>query len=90
LIARCRAEYLKIPEPLAALRRATGLAALQNFICILSLLNAVLSLKHAEVCRGRRRLFNYGIGIHLIAGHPAPRPSQINPKADHLSFQVRC
>lgn len=34
------------------------------------------------------RLFNYGIGIHLIAGQPSPRPSHISPKADHLSFQV--
>jgi len=33
------------------------------------------------------RLFNYGIGIHLIEGQPSPRSSQISPKADHLSFQ---
>lgn len=33
-------------------------------------------------------LFNYGIGIHLIAGQPIPRSSKIEPKSDHLSFQV--
>ncbi len=35
------------------------------------------------------RLFNYGVGIHLIAGQPLARNKQIDPKADHLSFQVR-
>lgn len=27
-----------------------------------------------------------GIAIHLIKGTPLPRPSKINPKAEHLSF----
>mgnify|MGYP007129556007 CR=1 FL=1 len=38
------------------------------------------------------RLFNYGIGIHLIeAPHPSvlPKKSDINPKDNHISFQVR-
>eukprot|EP00192_Tetraselmis_astigmatica_P020581 CAMPEP_0117650862 /NCGR_PEP_ID=MMETSP0804-20121206/1771_1 /TAXON_ID=1074897 /ORGANISM="Tetraselmis astigmatica, Strain CCMP880" /LENGTH=220 /DNA_ID=CAMNT_0005456773 /DNA_START=396 /DNA_END=1058 /DNA_ORIENTATION=- len=32
-------------------------------------------------------LFNYGIGIHLIAGKPTCCPRELNPKDDHLSFQ---
>lgn len=32
-------------------------------------------------------LFGYGIGIHLVHGQPIQRPSAIDPKADHLSFQ---
>jgi len=35
------------------------------------------------------RLFGYGLGIHLIQGEPVQRPSKINPRGDHLSFQVR-
>ncbi len=35
------------------------------------------------------RLWNYQVGIHLIEGAPVARPSVIDPKADHLSFQVR-
>lgn len=35
-------------------------------------------------------LFNYGIGIHLIGGQPVARSSKIDPKSDHLSFQVDC
>lgn len=34
------------------------------------------------------RLFNYGIGIHLIKGEPVARGAAINPKSDHVSFQV--
>lgn len=34
------------------------------------------------------RLHGYGIGMHLIKGCPPPRPSAINPKACHISFQV--
>ena len=37
----------------------------------------------------RDRLFGYGLGIHLIQGEPVQRPSKINPRGDHLSFQVR-
>lgn len=34
------------------------------------------------------RLFNYGIGIHLlkIGNKSSPNPSPINPKGDHISF----
>jgi hypothetical protein len=39
-----------------------------------------------------RRLFNYGIGIHLLqAEDPAsmpPKKTEINPKDNHVSFQV--
>lgn len=35
-----------------------------------------------------RRLHNYNLGVHLIKGEPIARPKEINPKADHLSFQV--
>ena len=35
-----------------------------------------------------RRLFNYGIGIHLIEGTPEPRSKELKAEADHLSFQV--
>ncbi len=35
------------------------------------------------------RLFAYGLGIHLVQGHLPPRSSTIDPKAEHLSFQVR-
>lgn len=34
-----------------------------------------------------RWLFQYGIGIHLIEGVPLLLPKEIDPKADHLSFQ---
>ncbi|GFH28889.1 VOC domain-containing protein [Haematococcus lacustris] len=36
-------------------------------------------------------LYGYGVGLHLIAGHP-PHASRdvINPKADHLSFACEC
>lgn len=34
------------------------------------------------------RLFGYGLGIHLIQGEPVSRPEKINPRGDHLSFQV--
>lgn len=37
----------------------------------------------------RCRLFNYGVGIHLISGQPQRRSRDINPEDDHLSFQVR-
>eukprot|EP00884_Botryococcus_braunii_P022023 jgi/Botrbrau1/8504/Bobra.0029s0010.2 len=33
-------------------------------------------------------LFNYNIGIHLIAGEPLARPRELNPRADHMSFQA--
>ncbi|GAB4818737.1 hypothetical protein N2152v2_005783 [Parachlorella kessleri] len=33
-------------------------------------------------------LWNYQVGIHLIEGAPVARPSVIDPKADHLSFQA--
>ena len=36
-----------------------------------------------------RRLFAYGVGIHLISGQPQRRSRDINPEDDHLSFQVR-
>lgn len=29
----------------------------------------------------------HGVGIHLIEGTPFPRPTSINPLADHMSFQ---
>lgn len=35
------------------------------------------------------RLWRYGLGLHLIKGQPVPRSSHIDPKSDHLSFQVR-
>ena len=35
------------------------------------------------------RLFGYGLGLHLIHGEPQERPATINPRGDHLSFQVR-
>ena len=35
-----------------------------------------------------RRLWRYGLGLHLIKGQPVPRSTHIDPKADHLSFQV--
>lgn len=35
------------------------------------------------------RLFGYGLGLHLIHGEPLARPTAINPRGDHLSFQVR-
>jgi len=41
----------------------------------------------SDVCAACR-LFNYGIGIHLIAGKPTCCPRELNPKDDHLSFQV--
>lgn len=31
-------------------------------------------------------LLGSGIGIHLIQGNPPPRPSDINPQRDHVSF----
>lgn len=34
------------------------------------------------------RLWRYGLGLHLIKGTPVPRSSVIDPKSDHLSFQV--
>jgi catechol 2,3-dioxygenase-like lactoylglutathione lyase family enzyme len=34
-------------------------------------------------------LWGYGMGLHLIKGTPVPRSKQIDPKSDHLSFQVR-
>lgn len=34
------------------------------------------------------RLWRYGLGLHLIKGKPVPRSSCIDPKSDHLSFQV--
>ncbi|PNW72196.1 hypothetical protein CHLRE_16g678200v5 [Chlamydomonas reinhardtii] len=33
-------------------------------------------------------MFNYGIGLHLVKGNPAPRDSKIEPKTCHISFQV--
>lgn len=34
------------------------------------------------------RLFNYGIGIHLLQSDSAPsKKSKINPKDNHISFQ---
>lgn len=33
-------------------------------------------------------LWGYGIGLHLIAGQPVPRSARIDPRSDHLSFQV--
>jgi catechol 2,3-dioxygenase-like lactoylglutathione lyase family enzyme len=33
-------------------------------------------------------LWGYGIGLHLIAGQPVPRSTRIDPRSDHLSFQV--
>lgn len=30
------------------------------------------------------------IGVHLIRGNPPPRPSKIDPKADHISFETDC
>lgn len=38
--------------------------------------------------RAGRRLWRYGLGLHLIKGIPVPRSSEIDPKSDHLSFQV--
>eukprot|EP00955_Chlamydomonas_euryale_P066839 359660-Chlamydomonas_euryale.AAC.7 len=37
-----------------------------------------------------RRLYSphCSIGVHLIRGNPPPRPSKIDPKADHISFEV--
>lgn len=35
-------------------------------------------------------LWSYSVGIHLIEGTPIPRPSEIDPKSDHLSFQAEC
>lgn len=38
------------------------------------------------------RLFNYGIGIHLLQSeHPEslPEKREINPKDNHISFQVK-
>ena len=38
------------------------------------------------------RLFGYGIGIHLLeAENPEklPKKKEINPKDNHISFQVR-
>lgn len=35
------------------------------------------------------RLFGYGLGLHLIHGEPVARPTVIDPRGDHLSFQVR-
>ena len=38
-----------------------------------------------------RRLFNYGIGIHLLQSEDPekmPRKREINPKDNHISFQV--
>jgi hypothetical protein len=42
-------------------------------------------LRYVDACR----LFAYGVGIHLIKGEPLHRPDKIDPRADHLSFQVR-
>jgi hypothetical protein len=39
----------------------------------------------------RNRLFNYGVGIHLIKSEDPdnmPKISHINPKDNHISFQV--
>lgn len=36
---------------------------------------------------GANRLFGYGIGVHLIHGQPVRRAAEIDPRADHLSFQ---
>lgn len=33
-------------------------------------------------------LWGYGMGLHLIKGQPVPRSKHIDPKSDHLSFQV--
>jgi hypothetical protein len=38
------------------------------------------------------RLFNYGIGIHLLQAEDPdslPGKTEINPKDNHISFQVR-
>ena len=38
------------------------------------------------------RLYNYGFGIHLLQSEDPenmPKISQINPKDNHISFQVR-
>lgn len=34
------------------------------------------------------RLFHQGIGLHLIEGQPLEKPAEIDPRADHISFQV--
>ena len=37
------------------------------------------------------RLFSYGLGIHLLQSeHPEnmPKKTEINPKDNHISFQV--
>ena len=33
------------------------------------------------------RLFNFGVGLHLIEGIPPERSKEIRPTADHFSFQ---
>lgn len=33
-----------------------------------------------------RRLWRFGLGLHLIKGTPVARPAAIDPKSDHLSF----
>ena len=33
------------------------------------------------------RLFNFGVGLHLIEGNPPERSKEIRPAADHFSFQ---
>ena len=33
-----------------------------------------------------RRLWRFGLGLHLIKGTPVPRPAAIDPKSDHCSF----
>jgi hypothetical protein len=38
------------------------------------------------------RLFNYGIGIHLLQSEDPdslPEKREINPKGNHISFQVK-
>ena len=34
------------------------------------------------------RLFGYNVGIHLLEGEPLRRSTEINPRDDHMSFQV--
>ena len=47
---------------------------------------------HYCYCTTYYRLFNYGIGVHLLqAEDPAsmpPKKTEINPKDNHISFQV--
>ncbi|OAY69830.1 hypothetical protein ACMD2_26930 [Ananas comosus] len=49
------------------------------------------SLNHVSmVCRSVERLFNYGIGIHLLQSEDPesmPKKAEINPKDNHISFQ---